>query len=247
MERDGDALAGHKYHETDQLLNYLKQETMTMCQQESLYQVDLLSPAHVKITDREYWAQRKGQASLDAENQAKKANGQEITQTVFKTQNEFLREAIRSVLKDSASINEFESKLFEQYGISVQESRGKISYLVPDKSKPTRGRILGTDFEKEHIIEVLTENNVKRTTEALAKRNAIAQRYQTSDIQKLIDVSANSKAQQFRGYERKLNLSNIQQMAKTVSFLNTNNVHSLEELEQMIVSTREDCILKRPL
>lgn len=245
MERDGDALAGHKYHETDQLLNYLKQETMTMCQQESLYQVDLLSPAHVKITDREYWAQRKGQAALDRENQEKEANGQEITQTVFKTQNEFLREAIRSILKDSASIEEFESKLFEQYGISVQESRGRISYLAQDKSKPTRGRILGTDFEKEHIIEVLAENNVKQTTEALAKRTAIAQRYQTADIQKLIDVSASSKAQQFRGYERKLNLSNIQQMAKTVSFLNANNIHSLEELEQMIVSTRKDLHSKK--
>ena len=40
---------------------------MLMCQQQSFYQVDLLNPAKLRITDREYWAQRRGQAKLDAE------------------------------------------------------------------------------------------------------------------------------------------------------------------------------------
>ena len=62
MERPGDALAGHKHHVTKKYLKYLKQSVMDICQREDFYQVDLLSPARVKITDREYWAKRRGQA-----------------------------------------------------------------------------------------------------------------------------------------------------------------------------------------
>ena len=64
MERPGDAKAGNKHRSTNKLLEHLKQETMRLCQREQFYQVDLLSPAKIRITDREYWAQRKGQAKL---------------------------------------------------------------------------------------------------------------------------------------------------------------------------------------
>ena len=54
-------------------------------------------------------------------------------------------------MMDSHDYEEFRRKLLEQYGIEVGESRGKISYLVPDCSKPIRGNKLGTDFEKDFI------------------------------------------------------------------------------------------------
>ena len=56
MERPCDSLAGNKHHVTKDFMNYLKQETMDMCQREQLYQVDLLSPAKVKVTEKEYWS-----------------------------------------------------------------------------------------------------------------------------------------------------------------------------------------------
>ena len=73
---------------------------MSMCQEESLYQVDLLSPAMVRITDREYWAKRKGQAKLDDENKEKATKGIALEQTVYKTDKDFLRDAIYAVLSD---------------------------------------------------------------------------------------------------------------------------------------------------
>ena len=118
-ERPGDALAGHKHHVTNQLLNYLKQETMTMCQSHSLYQVDLLSPAKVKITEREYWARRKGQARLDKENAKDIANGKSPKQTIYQTDKDYLRAAITTVLQDSSSYDIFKYKLFNDYGITV--------------------------------------------------------------------------------------------------------------------------------
>ena len=36
-----------------------------MCHRENLYQIDLLHGSKNRITEREYWAQKKGQAKLD--------------------------------------------------------------------------------------------------------------------------------------------------------------------------------------
>lgn len=150
-ERPADNLAGMKHHVTKNYLEYLKQETMELCQREGFYQVDLLSPARVHITDREYWAQKKGQTALDKKNAALEAQGSTPKQTRFETEKGYLRRVITSVLEDSHSFEEFQKKLFEQYGISVHESRGQISFLLPDRAKPIRGKSLGTDFEKPAI------------------------------------------------------------------------------------------------
>ena len=61
MERDIDCRAGYKHHLTKGYLEYLKAEVMEMCEQHGLHQVDLLSPAKSKITDKEYRAQQRGQ------------------------------------------------------------------------------------------------------------------------------------------------------------------------------------------
>ena len=46
-------------------MEYLKAEVMEMCHRENLYQIDLLHGSKNRVTEREYWAQRKGQAKLD--------------------------------------------------------------------------------------------------------------------------------------------------------------------------------------
>lgn len=149
MERLGDSLAGHKHHVTKDFLEYLKSETMLMCQQQSFYQVDLLNPAKIRITDREYWAQRRGQAKLDAESTLSPTS--DNTPKKYETEKGFLRRVITDTMLDSQSIDDFQKKLFEKYGIEVHESRGPISYLTPDRQKPIRGRSLDTDFEKDFI------------------------------------------------------------------------------------------------
>ena len=69
MKRTCDSRAGYKHHLTKDYLKYLEQSLMDICQRENLYQVDLLSPASKKITEKEYWASRKGQKALDKLNQ----------------------------------------------------------------------------------------------------------------------------------------------------------------------------------
>ena len=68
MDRPADRRAGCKHRCTDAAMNYLKSEVMEMCHSEGLYQIDLLNGSKERVTDREYWAQKKGQAALDERN-----------------------------------------------------------------------------------------------------------------------------------------------------------------------------------
>ena len=249
MEREGDSHAGNKHHVTKQLLEYLKQETMSMCQEESLYQVDLLSPAKVRITDREYWAKRKGQAKLDEENKEKAAKGIAPEQTIYKTDKDFLRDAIHAVLSDSVTFESFVKKLFEQYGIADHESRGAIGYVPPGKEKAIRGKRLGTDFEKKHIEEVIAENaeRIRTGYEESKDDESIPtgadnhhEKYQSSGIRLIVDLENCIKAQQNQYYARKVKIGNLKQMANTLAFLQTNGIGSVEELSQLLTSTYED-------
>lgn len=248
MERPGDAKAGNKHRSTNKLLEHLKQETMHLCQREQFYQVDLLSPAKIRITDREYWAQRKGQKKLNEENKEKTEAGITPDRTEFETENGFLRRVITATLDDSNSMEEFQKKLFENYGIAVHESRGRISYKLPDKNKPIRGHQLGTNFEKAFIQDYLLKKNnptidIPITVET--KESIEKQTLSKKSIRLIVDIEANIKAQQNRFYAQKVKVSNLQQMSKTLTFLQENGIGTLEELEQLLSSTQTDFNEKR--
>ena len=50
---------------TKKYFKYLLKDVMDLCQREGLHQVDLPSPAAVRITEEEYRAQKRGQENLD--------------------------------------------------------------------------------------------------------------------------------------------------------------------------------------
>ena len=59
MERNCDSRAGNKHHLTNSYLIYLKQSLMSLCLRENLHQVDLLTKAERKVTEKEYHARRR--------------------------------------------------------------------------------------------------------------------------------------------------------------------------------------------
>ena len=69
-----------------------------MCHREGLYQIDLLNGSKNRVTEREYWAQKKGQAALDKQNAPMLAEGITPRQTKFETNKEKLRQTIRAAL-----------------------------------------------------------------------------------------------------------------------------------------------------
>ena len=124
-------------------MNYLKAKVMEMCHSEGLYQIDLLNGSKERVTDREYWAQKKGQAVLDERNAPMIAGGITPRTTKFETDKAKLRRTIRAALSEATSLDEFSSLLLRE-GVTVKESRGRLSYLTPDRSKPITARKLGT-------------------------------------------------------------------------------------------------------
>lgn len=123
-----------------------------------LYQIDLLSGSREKITEREYWAQKRGQRKLDSENAELVAAGQVPKQTRYETDKTILRKNIRSALRQTKTLEDFSATLLQNYGITLRESRGRFSYLPPDREKPITARKLGEDFSKESILAALEEN-----------------------------------------------------------------------------------------
>ena len=52
-------------------------------------------------------------------------------------------------------------------GVTVKESRGRLSYLSPDRTKPITARKLGDDFDRAAVLALL-EQNAHRDAEQTA-------------------------------------------------------------------------------
>ncbi len=114
MERPADTREGCKHRCTDAAMEYFKAEVMEMCHRENLYQIDLLHESKNRVTEREYWAKRKGQAAPDKENASLAATGELPKLTKFKTDKKKLRHTIRTALSSALSFEDFSGKLLQQ-------------------------------------------------------------------------------------------------------------------------------------
>ena len=167
MDRPADTREGCKHRCTNAAMEYFKSEVMEMCHREGLYQIDLLNGSKNRVTDREYWAQKKGQAALDKQNAPMIAGGITPRQTKFETNKEKLRQTIRAALSAAASFEDFSSLLLRE-GVTVKESRGRLSYLTPDRTKPISARKLGDDFDRAAVLAVLEQNAARAVEKAAA-------------------------------------------------------------------------------
>ena len=246
MDRPADTKAGCKHRCTDAALRYFKSEVMEMCHREGLYQIDLLNGSKNRVTDREYWAQKKGQAALDKQNAPMIAGGITPRQTKFETNKEKLRQTLRKALATAASFDEFSSLLLRE-GVTVKESRGRLSYLTPDRTKPITARKLGGDFDRTAVLAVL-EQNAARAAEAPARSpdppRTIKDRLQVAraeiaapkqdGVQRLVDIEQKMAEGKGRGYERWAKIHNLKQAAKTLSVYQQYGFTSPEQLEAAV-------------
>ena len=180
MEREIDCRAGYKHHLTKGYLEYLQAEVMKMCEQLGLHQVDLLSPAKTRISDKEYRAKQRGQKTLDGLNEQITVARMKPAVTVFQTQKQFLRDAIMDIASKAATVEEFIPLLKEKYGIEVKERRDRFSYLHSKRSKYITGCALGSDFEKEHGYDT-REALLRCQTEVSEKLDAASSSLQEAE------------------------------------------------------------------
>ncbi|WP_373216995.1 relaxase/mobilization nuclease domain-containing protein [Ruminococcus sp. 5_1_39BFAA] len=270
MERPCDSRAGYKHHLTNDYLKHLQQSVMDMCHRENLYQVDLLSPSKNKITQKEYWAARRGQENLDKRNEQIIADGMKPRRTTFQTQKQFLRDAIKDIASQSKNLEDFKNGLREKYHITLTDRRGRFSYLHPDRDRNITDRALGTHYYKDYLMELFEQNQNRfeetpdiSETEHLPGPPANPQEkkhsffeynpdydYSTdpvailfikSDLRLVVDLQNNVKAQQSHAYAQKVKISNLQQMAKTIAYVQEHHYDTSENLQMTFNDISEKC------
>ena len=224
MQKPRDWREGMKHSSTAQTMRHLRVEVMELCESAGLYQIDLLNGSKVRVSEAEYWARRRGQMKPDRENAALTAAGQPSRQKKFETVKDTLRKQISSVLYRSTSYEDFSDKLMQQYGITVKESRGRLSYLPAGRTKFIRAHIIGDKFEKGLVLATLQEN---------AERKRTIQ-FKPDRIGKLVDIQAKLKQGKGIGYERWAMKHNLKAMSQTLILLQEKGLLNEDALDRRI-------------
>ena len=257
MERPCDARAGYKHHLTPSYLIYLKRSLMHICHREHLHQVDLLSPVEKKITDREYRAKHTGQKKLDTLNKEMLSKGIAPRQTVFQTQKEYLRIAIEYAAASSCNIEEFQATLLKNYQITLKVSRGRFSYLHPERNKFITGRSLGSHYTEDYLFsiwekkkepqhqshtrsDIFTPHSNSTTSAFMEQKETEAFCFIKSDLRLVIDLQQRAKAQSNPVYDRKVKLSNLQQMAKTIAYVQERGYSTEDDLITALTTSQSE-------
>ena len=251
MDRPADTKSGMKHRCTDAAMEYFKSEVMEMCHRENLYQIDLLHGSKNRVTEREYWAQKKGQLALDKANAPMIADGITPRQTKFETDKAKLRQTIRNAMSEATTFDEFSTLLLRQ-GVIVKESRGRLSYLTPDRTKPITARKLGDDFDRTAVLALLEQNAhraAEQTTpipEYPGSMTGHLQREKSAKIapkqdglQRMVDRETKRAEGKGVGYDRWASLHNLKQMAATHNFLMENELLDLDKLDAAVESSRK--------
>ena len=239
---------------------------MDICRREHLHQVDLLAPAEKKITDREYHAKRRGQKKLDERNRQLRADGLTPRKTNFQTQKEFLRSAIEDAAALSHCQEDFQNLLLAKYNVKLKVSRGRFSYLHPERGKYITGRMLGTHYEEAYLLELFKENaereeNKKKTVDVekyniesekaaaspsnLLHEESLSILFIKSDLRLVVDLQDCIKAQQNAAYANKVKLSNLKEMAKTVAYIQEHGYNTRDSLEDSFSEIKSHASISR--
>ena len=249
MDRASDTRAGDKHRCTAAAMRYFRSEVMELCHREGLYQIDLLGGSKNRVTEREYWARKKGQRQLDkAIAEAAATGAAPPRQTKFETDKDKLRQTIRAALSRASSFDEF-AQLLLQEGVTVKESRGRLSYLTPDRTKPITARKLGDDFDRAAVLALLEQNahRAAQKTEPIPEyQDNIARHLQRTkpakttpkldSPQRMVDREAKRAEGKGTAYDRWAALHNLKQMAKTMNFLTEQGFSSPEEVDAALAA-----------
>ena len=224
MQKPRDWREGMKHSSTAQTMRHLRVEVMELCEGAGLYQIDLLNGSKERVSEAEYWARRRGQQKLDLANAALTAAGQQPTQTKFETAKEILRKQISDVLDNATSLEDFSDRLLQQYGITVKESRGRLSYLPAGRTKFIRAKHLGDKFDKAAVLATL-QANAERKPKVQFKQDAIG---------KLIDIQSRMIEDKGIGYECWAKKFNLKAMSQTLILLQEKDLLNEDDLNQRI-------------
>ena len=140
----------------------------------------------------------------------------------------------------------------EKYNINLKISRGRFSYLHPERTKPITGKSLGTHYEKDWILRLIEENSKSENTKdqtatpilsaesvelptrgllSPSNEDLISILFVKSNLRLVVNLQECVKAQQNTAYANKVKLSNLKEMAKTVAYIQEHGYDTRDTLE----------------
>ena len=169
------------------------------------------------------------QEKLDMKNADMLADGLSPRNLRYANTKEKIRSAIDSAVGRAKTEQEFLS-IMKESGINVRSRRGVYTFELPGRKRGVRGRSLGYAYEREAILERIAGKFVNR--EAVPPEYAALPRIFLihSDLRLVVDLQNCVKAQQSRAYARKVQISNLQEMARTVAFIQEQGIDTLDAL-----------------
>lgn len=138
IEKPSDWKEGSKHHCTKKFMYDFKEHVMDRSKELGLNQVDLLTPAKHKVTDREYRAGQTKEKDQLTKNR--------------------LREILTSSAKTSKDKAEFMDKLKDK-GVEVTQRGNTITYQF--ENKKFRERALGTDYRLDELEKSLGKERLE--------------------------------------------------------------------------------------
>ncbi len=255
MEFDRDSKAGYKHHLSDRYRIYLKQKVMDMCTANGLNQVDLLTPAERKISEKEYWAKRRGQKNLDKHNTELEKKGLTQGRLLFKPRsNIFVMRLIQLLHR------QYHKKIFPDCCLKniILHSKSVVAdtaTCIPTAVNTLLGRSLGTLYEEKHLLQIFQENSTSQITEnpvpdisqVVNSSTPTVSAYTAtttetteaphtflfikSDLRLVTDLQHCIKAPQSQAYAQKVKLSNLKMMAQTVAYVQEHGFQSKADLD----------------
>lgn len=195
--------------------------------------------------------EEKGTGCAGSGNAALAAEGKPTKPTRFETDKEKLRQIIRKTLNESFTVEDFAQKLL-QYGVTVKESRGRFSYLTPDRTKPITARKLGDSFDKAAVLAALEQNALRPVntltssdgipfSRTLSSNEVASDRHtpkqsapQTPSIGRMVDREAKRTEGKGIGYDRWASMHNLKAWSKTFMYLQEHDLLSPDKLSAAV-------------
>lgn len=235
LERD--YKAGFKFQCSDQCMEYLKRDLETMCRERGLSQIPLTKNAAKKVTNEEYWAQKRGEKQ--------NPEGQP-----FKTDLEQIRSAIDDVKCRASCEEEFKALLQETFSITIRDKRGRWSYVSDGRKNGVTARRLGADYSKEAVLEFIEtqhrqlEKPEVNTPAAPPEKPANKPLPRTNQQDEplliyLFHQTYDLSQSQFKnniGLERWAKLQNLKEMSERFNFIMENRAIGVEKLQKKLKS-----------
>ena len=251
-----DYKAGFKFQASDKCIRYLKSEVEKLCRENGLHQVELNKPAKQKITDREYYAEKRGQERLDQKNETIRMVGGKPAVEKFETELARIRKAIDETKQKCNSFEDFKAILKREHNIVVTERRGRWSYLPEYRKRPITSRRLGDDYGKEAIESFINQRLLelqhqaqKQKTQAAPEKKAEKKPMpepkpsrpviETVITGRIIDLN-DPKIQSSYSLTQWAKIQNLKAMSMSFNYLTENHLLNLDDLQATIEDHKQD-------